>query len=329
VTPPPPIGPAGLPSVSIVIATIARPGELAGLIDTLARSTVLPAELIVIDQSQDAESGRVLQERWRSGRLVYLRDPSIGGASQARNIGIEKAAGDLVLFLDDDVLVEPDFIEQILATFLHFHDAVAVSGIITNYQPPPLKARIRDFLLYWGPFVDDRQRIYRRADQLRDEGPLPVTRLGAGLLAVRRSLLSDIRFEEQFGRYPLGEDVDLSFRLAAKGRLLINPKARLVHLRAPGLRSAVPRQVRELHSWALIYHRRLRSGIRNRLAFTILTVGLLCEGFWSALLRRNARLLGDLWIAFLRALAGKPTLATLQREDAGLRRAGGQGGTQQ
>src|ERR1700690_2111582 len=126
------------PTVSIIIPTKNRAADLELAIESLLRQRVLPDELFIIDQSDgDISRARIEQfVRGSSVRLNYIHDPSIAGGAVARNVAMDRAAGEIFLFLDDDVQMEEKFVEELLATYTSHPDISGVSGVVTNYQPP-------------------------------------------------------------------------------------------------------------------------------------------------------------------------------------------------
>jgi cellulose synthase/poly-beta-1,6-N-acetylglucosamine synthase-like glycosyltransferase len=137
-------------SVSIVIPTKNRPRSLRELIESILRQTVLPKEVVVIDQSPDESSLLLVEEEFSRTPLYvrdhielrYCRDLLITGAASARNRGLECARGDIVLCFDDDVIPEDDFIEKILEVFRKDNSAIGVSGVVTNYLRPVVLFRL-------------------------------------------------------------------------------------------------------------------------------------------------------------------------------------------
>src|SRR5690348_12119995 len=126
-------------TVSVIIPTKNRAADLARTIDTLLQQTVQPLELIIVDQSPEPTFTRKIVIP-----VVCIHDPTLSGASVARNVAMDRAQGDIWLFLDDDVLLEHDFIEEILKAY--DDNVTGVSGIITNYSVPPLKQRLWESL---------------------------------------------------------------------------------------------------------------------------------------------------------------------------------------
>lgn len=132
------------------------------------------------------------------------------------------------LFLDDDVLLEPDFIEKILEPY---SDGVAgVSGIVTNYSAPPALQRWWERIFLHGPFYDERQTVYRAAQELRASEPVKVRQFGGGLMSFKAKAIRHMQFDENLTGACPGEDVEFCAWLKGKN-LVINPKARLIHNR--------------------------------------------------------------------------------------------------
>jgi len=58
----------------------------------------------------------------------------------ARNVAMDRASGDIWVFLDDDVILEPEYIQELMRAYLP--EVTGVSGIFTNYTIPPLPRRL-------------------------------------------------------------------------------------------------------------------------------------------------------------------------------------------
>lgn len=100
--------------ISVIVPTRNRPVELGHLLWSLCWQEHLPAQVIVVDQSEGADTEAVVDtfaslfknSQPVSPELVYVHDPKIGGAGPARNVGIDLSDGDILVFLDDDEIVE-------------------------------------------------------------------------------------------------------------------------------------------------------------------------------------------------------------------------------
>jgi len=213
-------------TVSVIIPTKNRSADLARTIETLVQQTGQPIELIIVDQSPEPTFTRRV-----SIPIQYIHDPRLSGLTAARNASMRVARGDIWLFLDDDVLLEPQFIEEILKAYDGPH-VTGVSGIIANYSIPPLKQRLWETIFQIGPFCDDRQNVYRDASLLRDSGPVRVRQFGGGLMSFRASAIRHRRFDTNLIGASPGEDIEFCAGLPKESVLLIAPRARLIHNRS-------------------------------------------------------------------------------------------------
>ncbi len=148
---------------------------------------------------------------------------------------MDLAKGDVWLFLDDDIEMEPDFIEQLLITYQQYPEAAGVSGIITNYHRPGAGFRLWSRCFVRGPFRDERQPLYWKAAELREAAPIQVTRFTGALMSFRRQAVRNLRFGTALHGVSDGEDVDFCVRLRP-ALLLINPRSRLAHHHSPSER---------------------------------------------------------------------------------------------
>lgn len=285
------------PSISIVIPTKNRSGELSRAVQSVLAATVLPIEIIVIDQSEDDQSKHEVErifpdlpERARNSvELVYIHDPEINGLTAARNRAMEVARGDIWLFIDDDMVPEPDFIENLIAAYKSKPDAAGISGIVTNYSPPDSVYRRWSAVFARGPFFDERQPIYWNADRLRDTGPIKVRKLGGGMMSFRPAAIKGMTFDPNLTGGSLAEDADFTVRLSQAGAsLYIAPSARIEH-RHSGVGRAGDHWLRaHAQSSYYLYYRHWRKGFRNRICFAWLNLGYVVAASLACVKRRSS-----------------------------------------
>lgn len=100
------------PTASIIVPTQDRPAYLDVALRSLApQAAAAGAEVIVVDDGPDAATRAVAE---RHGTRYVPRTPP-HGLNAARNAGIDAAAGDLLVFVDDDVEVHPGWLAALLA----------------------------------------------------------------------------------------------------------------------------------------------------------------------------------------------------------------------
>ena len=183
------------------------------------------------------------------------------------------AAADVWLFLDDDVCLEPDFIEELLLAYRSYPDAIGVSGIVTNYPCPPVVFQFWSRVFVRGPFHDDRQPVYWNAEKLRMSEPVRVSRLGGGLMSFRGDAIRALQFEENLRGVSDGEDVDFCSRLPQGSLLIIVPSARLVHKLSPAGRSRQHWLYRHARANHFLYRKNWSDKGMNWLYFAWLNTG--------------------------------------------------------
>jgi glycosyltransferase involved in cell wall biosynthesis len=135
--------------LSVIIATMNRSADLERALLSLGSQARLPDEVIIVDQSRD-DATRVLCERFNAGgalmgRLRYLpqSQPSLVAA---RNRGVSSVKGEIVSFLDDDVVLLPDYYQRILAALEADAHLGAVGGCVLNTPFGGVRWRLRQGL---------------------------------------------------------------------------------------------------------------------------------------------------------------------------------------
>jgi GT2 family glycosyltransferase len=88
---------------------------------------VAPAEIVLV-VDHEAELARRAAERWPAVALV--ENPGEQGISAARNAGVDQSSGDVVAFLDDDAVAEPDWVAGLVRRYALHDSAIGVGGSI-------------------------------------------------------------------------------------------------------------------------------------------------------------------------------------------------------
>ena len=233
------------PFVSVVIPTIGRAAVLEQTVDYLLQQSYQNYEIIIIDQSERSETGKYEN---KSGiiKYVHIKERSV---TNARNVGIKKSKGDIILFLDDDIIPDNDLI------FHHVKghkdkNIGCVAGsviedpdIITNSNIAGCTITIsgRGLMNFKSK---NRQYIYAATG-----GNMSLSKE-----AIKKTGFFDLRFR---GSHQL-EETDYCYRLRKKGySILYEPEALVEHLRIKtgGNRLSEPYQLiyYRLHNTVLFY----------------------------------------------------------------------------
>ena len=124
-------GSARVAAMSVIIPVRNGASDLAMCLQALQESSVLPAEVLVVDDGSDDKSTEVAE---RYGARV-LRLPESHGPAAARNAGAHAALQPVLMFLDADVRVHPDTIEL---TDVVLSSDGAVGALFGAYDDAPL-----------------------------------------------------------------------------------------------------------------------------------------------------------------------------------------------
>lgn len=221
---------------SIVVCTYNRAASLEDTLHALERLEAPPGldwEVVVVDNnSRDATKQTVLEAMSRWPRLRYEFEGK-QGLSHARNHGVAASRGRFILFTDDDVLPEPDWL-RVTLDGLDRHGAVACGGYIApiwEAPPPPwLTQRFHGFLAV---------RVDREDEfPITAEGQLP---FGANM-AFRREAFDQVGlFDTERGRkgnvLASGEDGEMFQRILAANLPVVFLGASRVHHKVEAFRT--------------------------------------------------------------------------------------------
>jgi GT2 family glycosyltransferase len=266
-----------------VIATRNRPGHLVEAVRSVAGQTVLPAELCIVDSSEEP-LGRPEIERIcdAAGIALDYVHPAPRGLTVQRNIGIERTAGDPVFLIDDDVTFAEDVHEEILAEYGRWGPELGgVRGVPAH---PPQRSRL---IIYWRRLFGMGGWWHEGSGKMRSgfyvEGVSSsetVRRLEyfeGWFMSYRREVFEHERFDEKLAGYAYKEDIDFSHRVVKRGYVLVQtPRARIVHHKSPSDRlSAFDQQRMALANQFYLHRKNMPQTLRYKAALWWALLGTL------------------------------------------------------
>jgi glycosyltransferase involved in cell wall biosynthesis len=117
--------------ISIVIPTYNEEADIRATLDAALASTYPDKEILVIDDSTD-RTPQILAEYATRGVTVIHRPSRANGCCGARNAGMHAARGEVVVLLNADVILGPDFLDRIAAHYAQGADFVVVGSQVLN-----------------------------------------------------------------------------------------------------------------------------------------------------------------------------------------------------
>ena len=140
------------PKVTAIIPVFNNSRTILPLLDSLEKQSLAPDEVIVVDDASTDNTAELAAAHPLGVKVVRLSQNS--GPSAARNAGVEAASGDVIMFLDSDVVVDRNSVEEIKSVFSDL-DVAAVNGLM---KPEPLNSGLavwyKCLVEYaWGDFI--------------------------------------------------------------------------------------------------------------------------------------------------------------------------------
>ena len=268
------------PRISVIIPTIGRPDDLRKMFATLIVQTVLPHEFVLVNAGP-MDLKDLCEECLADSGIELKYTTSQPGTSLQRNIALDMARGDFYFLFDDDVLLEPDYIERTMECFSLDYDP-PVGGVLATFNNSSRKAGWRR--TYFKIFGMTHS-VEGSAAKLQSSGavrwlidPPEVVEIpvcSGGRVAYRAECFDEQRFDEFLPGYTMSEDVEVSFRIAKNWTLVQTPHARMFHTHSPVNRNSYGERVsRLIYSRYYFFKKHCPKNLRHIAAFTWSNVGI-------------------------------------------------------
>lgn len=227
--------------ISLAICTYNREDLLASMLGSLAHQTLSSEkfEVLIINNNSSDNTDAVI-EKFRSAHPnLQIRNifESKQGLSNARNTAFSEAIGDYIIYIDDDEIMRPDFLES-------YFDSIQMNGAYTVLGGRIVIHPIANKPKWFGPNMEGWYSIYDHGEVSFDitqemvdkkEIELPV----GGNFAIRVSFLKEIGgFDPKLGRNKdqllSGEETKVFQEVLRRGlKILYEPRAIVEHVIEP------------------------------------------------------------------------------------------------
>ena len=232
--------------IALIIATKDRPAELKRLLSSLNAQTEFIEQVIIVDSSSFQKRKPFPRRKEKILRIDYFPF-DVPSTSQQRNFGMTRVVPDIswVGFLDDDVVFDPKAIEEMKKVLRKLKDDDKIGGLGFNQiNHPPLEfQRFKEFSL-----VEKTGFYHRQKGVVLPTGfqtligtvtqDVEVEWLPSTAVLWKKDILANHLFDDWFSGYGYLEDLDFSYALGKKYKLMVIAAAKYYHFPAPSGRGS-------------------------------------------------------------------------------------------
>lgn len=279
------------PHVTVIIATRDRPELLSRCLQSVLALDYQPFDVLVVDNAPSTDATRRLVATDYADAPVSLVREDRPGLATAHNRGIREAAGEIVAFTDDDVVVDPYWLSSMVDAFESDSTVSCVTGMIL---PLELETRAQWWLEGYAGFSKGFTPKRYNLDAQRPEDrlfPYTAGRLGSGAnMAFRKDALLEIGgFDPALGTgsgsYG-GDDLAAFFEIVSNGGTLAYQPGAIVHHQHPATEAQLERQVFGYGAGLTAY---LTHAVVTRPSRVFTLLGKVPYAVWYALSSRSDR----------------------------------------
>lgn len=226
-----PAATAKSPLVTVAVCTRDRAEQLKDCLSSLTKLVYNNIEILVIDNAPETdETKKLVQESFPGFRYVLETRP---GLDWARNRAIEEANGEIIAYTDDDVVVDPLWVDALAKVFQNDPDVMAVTGLVAPYE---MDTQAQIMFERYGGFGRGFKRRWYKIDKFNRNGKS--FHFGAGRFGTGANMAYRKRVFEKVGIFDPaldvgtvtngGGDLEMFFRVLEEGYMLVYEPSALV-----------------------------------------------------------------------------------------------------
>jgi hypothetical protein len=179
-------------------------------------------------------------DKWVSGTGIPVKHvrKEIPGTAASRNVGAHLASGEILSFVDDDIVLAPRYTEELLRVFLSDPEkkVAGVVGRIKNLSPSSnLSGLAHSFFgLYLKRHEGWMGPTGMRLHPAQPDYPMHIN-ISGGIIACRKGVFDRFKYDEvNFPSYTVSEDTEFTYRVSQAFEIVYTPFASFDHLCANG-----------------------------------------------------------------------------------------------
>jgi glycosyltransferase involved in cell wall biosynthesis len=222
--------------VSVIVPTKGRSKHLREALASLNAQSFPVHELVLVDDSSEDEYRQneavVLEFASQGGKFPIRQVKGRGkGAADARNQGAELSEGEILSFIDDDVVLDKDYYLRMMESFSD-PTVAGVTGVVTNPHVPSGIWLLFSKVFFLSTVSHSKGHMRRSGYPcylLDSQASTEVGVMSGCNMSLRRAVFMEHLFDPRLSGYSYLEDADLTHRISKDHRLLLDPRCQLVH----------------------------------------------------------------------------------------------------
>jgi len=233
--------------LTIALCTRDRPADLARCLRSVTRAAFPRAagfvHVLIVDDgalaATQVEELRALVGPW-GARFAHARVTRGRGLFRARLTARDVAEGEVILFLDDDVEISPEYLRRLVARYAEWPDAAGIGGVDALTRPHRFVRCVFDRVFLFDSGQPGRLSpsgfSYSTRGWIAERAAFRSEYLSGSNMSFRREALRSVAAVAWLEGYSLGEDVYLSHVAGATGPLWVDPALAVQHHRSAAAR---------------------------------------------------------------------------------------------
>jgi GT2 family glycosyltransferase len=266
--------------ISIVICTKDRVHDLFECLKSIKEQNYWDIEVIISDASCIENKQKIREVIGKvavDNFLIKIIDSRLGLTIQ-RNTGVDCSIGDIILFIDDDVILYPDYLININKGFEQYANVMGIMGLMRDkYYRKGFK--LSQFLKWFFKMSNDfTKKSYMQASgypsfswNILNDTPTNVLN---GCMALRKDVFKEFRFDEKLSGYGLMEDVDFSYRVSKKYQLMQISNAICYHNYSKASRQSLQALwCMRVENHFYLFNKNMNTNLINRMSYIWAEIG--------------------------------------------------------
>jgi GT2 family glycosyltransferase len=266
-------------STSIVIVTKNRPDRIIRCIQSIFAQTLLPDEVVIVDSSDTDELKSRLGKFQGKPTIKYLHAKT--NMTRARNLGILNSVGDVVVFLDDDVVLDRKYIEEIVRVFQNDPEkrvGGATGNILCKNSLRTSAMQVLGAVFFLSRYGNGKFQLSGQPTLAHGDKIMKIEFLSGCNMAFRREVLEEFKFDEKLDGTRCVDDVDISYRVSRKYENIYTPLAKLIHNGPPVRREEEYMRIRDAtRNYYYVFKKNFPQTPKYKSAFWWAVVGAFVE----------------------------------------------------